>query len=107
MRSENKSPCLSCTRVQDPENCTDKSCRVWQAWFLGRWEQTREGFRRMKDAPEPGVGVPLGGNRYAAPHQVRAYLREDPCGSCRCPRELCATPCRKRMVWEDCIREDG
>lgn len=107
MMKENVTPCLGCNRVKDPEECTDKSCRVWRNWFLGKWEQTRQGFRQMKDDEVPAAGVPLGGNHYAAPHQVRAYLRQDPCAACQCPRELCTTPCRKRMVWEDCIREDG
>lgn len=102
-----RSPCLTCKRVEEPENCTDKSCRAWQAWFLQQWEQTRLGLRRLKDMPQCGAGVAVGGRRYAAPHQVRAYLRRDPCGECRCPAQLCETPCRRRLVWEDCIREDG
>lgn len=101
------SPCLGCIRVADPENCTDKSCRVWQAWFLDQWERSRMELRRMKDMPVQKAGVAVGGHRYAAPHQVRAYLRQDPCGACLCPAELCKSPCRRRRVWEDCIGEEG
>jgi len=101
------SPCLTCTRVMDPENCTDKTCRAWQAWFLQQWEQSRMDLRRLKEVPEKKAGVTIGGHRYAAPHQVRAYLRKDPCGACLCPAELCKTPCRKRRIWEDCIGEEG
>ena len=101
------SPCVTCTRVADPENCTDKTCRAWQAWFLQQWEQSRMGLRQLKEKPEKKVGVAVGGNRYAAPHQVRAYLRKDPCGACLCPAGLCKSPCRKRRVWEDCIGEEG
>ena len=100
-------PCLICGRCADPENCTDKSCRDWQRWFLQQWERTRASFRQAKDLPNPPAGVQLGGRCYAAPHEVRNYLRKDPCGACLCPKDLCQTPCRKRLVWEDCIREDG
>lgn len=34
-----KSPCLTCTRVHDPEECNDKSCGRWRAWWLAKWEQ--------------------------------------------------------------------
>lgn len=37
--NELKNPCLTCTRVQDPINCENKQCKVWQKWFLSRWEQ--------------------------------------------------------------------
>ena len=101
------SPCLTCTRVADPENCTDKTCRAWQAWFLQQWEQSRIRLRQLKDLPVKKAGVAIGGRRYAAPHQVRAYLRKDPCGDCLCPAGLCKSPCRKRRVCEDCIGEEG
>ena len=31
------SPCVGCTRVACPENCENKLCKDWKAWFLGRW----------------------------------------------------------------------
>lgn len=97
------SPCFACTRVFDPEDCTDKSCRVWREWFLEQWERSRMALRQLKEIPGETAGVAVGGCRYAAPHQVRRYFREDPCGTCLCPSELCRTPCRKRLVWEDCM----
>ena len=39
MKNEGKSPCLTCTRVKAPENCENKCCRVWQNWFLARWDR--------------------------------------------------------------------
>lgn len=98
------SPCLTCTRVADPEDCTDKSCRVWQNWFLEQWERVRVMARQSKDVLDP-VGVPLGGNHYAAPHQVQAYLEIDPCVVCLCPRELCTASCGKRRNWEQAKKE--
>lgn len=100
------SPCLTCTRVKDPQNCENKNCNVWRNWFLMRWEQLRSCARREKDCtvPKP-LGVPLGGRHYAAPHQVETYLSTDPCKNCLCPRDLCATPCRVRRNWEQ-ARED-
>ena len=32
-----ESPCKGCTRVQNPEGCENKNCKVWKAWFLRRW----------------------------------------------------------------------
>ena len=31
------SPCLGCTRVSDPGDCENKTCKAWKAWFLRRW----------------------------------------------------------------------
>lgn len=31
------SPCERCTRIADPENCENKNCKDWKAWFLRRW----------------------------------------------------------------------
>lgn len=42
-------PCKSCTRVKDPENCENKSCKDWQQWFLDRWETMREYLWMEKD----------------------------------------------------------
>ena len=39
----NESPCVTCTRVKDPENCENKSCQVWREWFIRRWEEIRSG----------------------------------------------------------------
>ena len=40
---DNKSPCLTCTKVQDPKNCENKSCKEWREWFIKRWEKLRNG----------------------------------------------------------------
>lgn len=101
------SPCATCVRVMDPEECTDKSCRAWQMWFLHQWEESRAKFRQFKDQKKKSCGVPIGGHRYAMPHQVRAYLREDPCGQCQYPAVLCKSACRKRLIWADCMGEES
>ena len=93
------SPCLYCTRVMDPEDCENKSCKLWQKWFLRRWAVIRAYPRRMMDGPGQPVGVELGGKVYAHPVQVRDYLGKDPCEGCLCDGELCKTPCRARQRW--------
>ena len=51
MMSRNQSPCLTCTRVEDPNKCENKTCKLWQNWFLGRWEAMRErlGFNTVEE----------------------------------------------------------
>lgn len=96
------SPCLRCSRVEDPANCENKNCRLWRMWFLSRWELIRSFPRQaMEEAPMKPVGIPLGGHIYCHPSQTRAYLQTDPCKSCKCPRDLCTGPCRIRRVWEE------
>ncbi|MBQ7341013.1 MAG: hypothetical protein IJW41_02460 [Oscillospiraceae bacterium] len=94
------SPCLTCTRVRDPENCENKGCKVWRQWFIKRWElihrYPREAMEQMELKP---VGVNVGGRVYAAPHQVEDYRMKDPCGDCLCPKELCHSPCPLRREW--------
>lgn len=34
-------PCNHCVRVPDPAQCDNKQCKVWQRWFLDRWQQVR------------------------------------------------------------------
>lgn len=34
-----ENPCTHCVRVADPAQCDNKQCKVWQRWFLSRWEQ--------------------------------------------------------------------
>ena len=106
MQYKRPSPCMTCRRVPDPRQCENKLCKPWRAWFLERWELIRAYPRVCMEvyAPEP-VGVVIGGRHYAAPHQVSGYLGKDPCDGCRCPRELCATPCREKRAWTQ-ARED-
>ncbi len=96
------SPCLTCKRVRDPENCENKNCKQWQQWFVARWELLRQYPRRKKEKAElEPLGVPLGGEHYASPHRVREYLGADPCESCVCPSQLCRVPCRIKQSWEE------
>ena len=32
------SPCLTCQRVSNPNNCENKQCKPWSKWFLARWD---------------------------------------------------------------------
>lgn len=34
-----KSPCETCTRVEKPEECSNKGCVAWKEWFMNRWER--------------------------------------------------------------------
>lgn len=96
------SPCLKCTRVRDPQACENKLCKDWQAWFIDRWESMREYVReQMDETTTKEIGVPLGGERYAHPHRIREYWKEDPCQRCLCPKELCQVPCAARMAWAE------
>ncbi len=102
MRGYAASPCLRCIKVADPRNCENKNCKTWQAWFLGRWELIRQYPRQEMDrTPLKPAGVAIGGSRYCHPAQVKTYLTKDPCESCRCPKDLCTTPCRIRRTWEE------
>lgn len=99
------SPCLSCTRVADPRDCENKNCQLWRRWFIARWEALRACARAdMEHRPEK-VGVTVSGVTYAAPHQVKKYLTEDPCHSCICPADLCRLPCPLKLNWQK-ARED-
>lgn len=103
---QNISPCRFCTRVREPEKCENKGCKVWQKWFVARWDQLRAYPRLQVDvAKSQPVGVNIGGVCYAAPHQVTAYLQKDPCHSCVCPPGVCQTPCRIRRAWETARNE--
>lgn len=102
----NVSPCLNCTRVADPRGCDNKDCRVWQKWFIGRWDELRLQPRRSMEQLQtrPG-GVCIGGTYYAPPHRVERYLRDDPCAKCLCPRDVCTLPCKLKRTWLQ-ARED-
>lgn len=106
MMDRRPSPCLRCTRVPDPENCENKQCGQWKAWFLERWEQLRRDQRLRRELCKPvEVGVVIGGRHYAAPHEVRSYLAKDPCQQCLLPKALCTTACPERRAWEAHRRE--
>ena len=100
------SPCFNCTRVRDPKNCENKTCKDWQAWFIDRWETMRDHVRKtVQSTPTQTAGIPLGGNLYAHPHRVREYLQTDPCSHCLYPADQCATPCTYRTQWETSRKE--
>lgn len=47
---ENKKPCLTCTKVEDPSDCEIKSCLEWRKWFLKKWAQIRRAAgKEIKD----------------------------------------------------------
>ena len=95
------SPCINCTHVLDPENCDNKRCTAWRRWFVERWDSIRSIPREQVDQAKPQyVGVALGGNVYAAPQQIDAYLKKDPCSGCRLAGKLCMQPCRTKRVWK-------
>ena len=94
------SPCSECTRVKDPQNCENKQCKEWQAWYIDRWETMRKNVRaQMDDAPLLDLGVPLGGQRYISPHRIREYCSEDPCSRCLYPKDSCHFPCPSKLAW--------
>jgi len=96
------SPCLSCRRVKDPENCENKQCKPWRDWFLARWALIhRYPRQQMEQAELKIVGVNVGGRYYSSPHQLEEYRKKDPCETCLCPKDLCTTPCPVRRAWEE------
>lgn len=100
------SPCLQCTRVRDPQNCENKLCKDWQAWFIDRWESMRDHVRQeMEQAPMEDIGIPLGGHRYASPHRVQEYVSQDPCQRCLCPKDRCRIPCASKTAWLEIQRK--
>ncbi len=42
MENWKESPCTGCSRVDNWEKCDNKNCKLWQRWFLNRWEQLRK-----------------------------------------------------------------
>lgn len=37
--TQEESPCSSCWRGEDGKTCDCKTCPVWRAWWLARWER--------------------------------------------------------------------
>ena len=94
-----ESPCLGCCRVPEPADCENKACKLWQAWFVSRWERLRRYPRLAMDLPGVPMGQPIGGNYYPTPDQLRRHLSQDPCDQCSCGPALCTKPCRARENW--------
>lgn len=100
------SPCVRCTKVSDQRNCDNKDCRLWQKWFIEKWDALRVVPRlQMEKTPRQLEGICIGGKYYALPHRVNSYLHTDPCDNCLCPRDLCVLPCRIKRDWQ-AARED-
>lgn len=99
---EKQSPCLTCSRVRDPDNCENKLCKDWQAWFIDRWEAMRANvFAQVRQQKAVAQGaISVGGYQYSHPDHVRSYLQKDPCGECVCPKDMCDTPCAVRKAWD-------
>ena len=71
MRFERRqSPCMTCLRVSNPQECENKSCKLWQDWFVARWALLHSYSRRVMDAPSPRLGECL---QYLL-HQVQDEL---------------------------------
>lgn len=98
-------PCRGCTQVRNPLSCENKGCQLWRQWFINRWNGLRTYPRQEMDRTVP-VGISIGGRRYLHPDDMRRYRRQDPCQGCGCPRDLCKTPCRAKMIWNSFIKEE-
>lgn len=96
------SPCLYCVRVKNPRECENKNCKVWQKWFLARWELLRHNIcQPAPPAPESPAGVSIGGHTYYHPDHIRQALQAEPCKTCKYPPELCTAPCRVHRSWDE------
>lgn len=93
-------PCVNCKRVECPEECENKNCKLWQKWYIANWNAMRRETRLAREQlPKEPEGTYIGGVCYALPHRVRDYLHTDPCKGCLCPRDLCVIPCRVKRDW--------
>lgn len=80
MKHNSISPCLTCTRVQDPDSCENKRCGPWQQWFLRRWAHLQDQYRKA------GIYPPETPN--------------DPCKGCDISAAACTDPCRRKRAWQ-------
>lgn len=39
MEVDKMKPCDNCTRVPNPEDCDNKRCPEWQAWWKPLWDK--------------------------------------------------------------------
>ena len=99
--SKMNSPCLTCTRVKNPQDCENKNCGDWRRWFIARWEATRKLPRLQKElsVPLPDT-IAVGGVQYRHPDSYRDFIGKDPCDSCEFPKDLCKGPCPEKRAWE-------
>ena len=99
-RTETQYPCRNCTRVRDPQNCENKICKDWQAWFFERWDNMRNQVRNeIHGEGIKGKPISVGGRKYHHPDMVRQFLHGDPCIRCPWRDGLCGTTCYEKKMW--------
>lgn len=98
--SNRESPCKTCARVRDPENCENKICREWRSWWTQRWDAMRS--KVLAQVNGPGIQaaqVSVGGIAYHHPEHMREYLSKEPCKRCLWAADLCPGSCTVKEVW--------
>lgn len=78
--TKKQSPCVTCTRVPNPNDCENKLCQPWKRWFLARWAEI---------------------HAYAQHNAVIKNLSNDPCDKCVCFGKACTGPCRIKQIWQE------
>ena len=91
------SPCLTCTRVTDPQACENKRCARWRQWFMGRWALIYAYGQLYLHPLDPAASS--GSIGMKAPAEDFQQTGADPCDSCICERDMCAAPCRTKRAW--------
>ena len=79
-KRKKQSPCLSCTRVPNPNECENKLCKPWRQWFMERWAEI---------------------HAFAQHETVAKNLSKDPCVGCVCFGGVCTAPCRTKQIWQE------
>lgn len=95
-----QSPCLVCRRVKDPQDCENKLCKEWQAWFIARWDAMRTNVLKSFNEPQQQADIQVGGTGYVHPDRVKAYLSCNPCQTCVF-KAHCEAPCGIRKAWDE------
>lgn len=93
------SPCLTCTRVLDPQVCENKECRPWRQWFIGRWALIYAYGQLNLMLSDPCAEHNVEDKR-----NLNSTIRqssEDPCDGCVCPKDMCTVPCRAKRIWQE------
>lgn len=101
IKNRKKSPCLTCTKVVDPQSCEIKQCGDWRAWFVTRWDTLTDDICKMKNNRYvESDTITVGGNKYAHPNHIRRFLQNKPCDSCDYTDGQCEFPCSTLVLWE-------
>lgn len=45
-------PCETCAREKKDGGCFDKKCPAWQAWFLDKWQEINNFYRKYLENKE-------------------------------------------------------